>query len=390
MALTDAAVVAFAETKIVEKSDRHVWDFSGEILDSLLAKTGYEKQEIDGLIMSPSMTGASNPFWSQLTSDYLGLELDYCETIDIGGCSPTGAVARAAAAIDAGLCTKVLLLFADCWASENNSRITAFRPEWTHPYGLMGPPGSFGLITTRYEHQFGLKYEALAKLAVTQRRHSVLNPNACEKLRKEITADDYLKSRMISEPIRLLDSVMTCDGATGLIVTSRKEAKRRQFSKFAVPVGYGERTNFNVSNNLPDITESGHAYAGAKAMKAAGLNHKQISMIQPYDDFIIAMMIQFEMLGFCKRGQGSNYILDTDFTYTGDLPLNTGGGQISAGQIGLAGGSTNLIEGVRQLFGEGGDRQVPNPKNAMITGIGWIPYARNWGTSSVMILTPDA
>jgi acetyl-CoA acetyltransferase len=336
------------------------------------------------------MTGASNPFWSQLTSDYLGLELDYCETIDIGGCSPIGAIARAAAAIDAGLCTTVFLLFADCWASENNSRITAFRPEWTHPYGLMGPPGSFGLITTRYEHQFGLKYEALAKLAVTQRKHSVLNPNACEKLRKEITTDDYLNSRMISEPIRLLDSVMTCEGATGLIVTSRKEAKRRKFSKFAVPLGYGERTNFNVSENLPDITESGHAFAGAKAMKAAGLKHDQISMIQPYDDFLIAMMIQFEMLGFCKRGQGSDYILDTDLTFKGDLPLNTGGGQISAGQIGLAGGSTNLIEGVRQLFGEGGDRQVPNPKNAMVTGIGWIPYARNWGTSAVMILAPDA
>ena len=80
---------------------------------------------------------------------------------------------------------------------------------------------------------------------------------------------------------------------------------------------------------------------------------------------------------------------ETDLSYDGDLPLNTGGGQISAGQAGLAGGGTNLIEGVRQLFGEGGARQVANRKPALVTGIGYIPYARNWGTSVALILAAD-
>jgi acetyl-CoA acetyltransferase len=73
-------------------------------------------------------------------------------------------------------------------------------------------------------------------------------------------------------------------------------------------------------------------------------------------------------------------------SFKGTLPLNTGGGQISAGQPGLASGGLNLAEAVRQMFGEGGGRQVSNPKNALITGIGVIPYARNWGTSAAMIL----
>jgi acetyl-CoA acetyltransferase len=109
-------------------------------------------------------------------------------------------------------------------------------------------------------------------------------------------------------------------------------------------------------------------------------------MFQPYDDFIIAVMLQMENIGFCERGQGCAYVMDTDLTHTGNLPLNTSGGQISAGQAGLAGGGTNLVEAVRQLMGEAGERQVAGASNAMVTGIGAIPYLRNWSCSTVMIL----
>ena len=89
MALRDAAIVGYAETKIVEKETRDIWEMGAEILENLLDKTGFEKKEIDGLILSSSMTGAGNPFWSQTTADQLALELDFCQTVDIGGCSPT-------------------------------------------------------------------------------------------------------------------------------------------------------------------------------------------------------------------------------------------------------------------------------------------------------------
>jgi acetyl-CoA acetyltransferase len=390
MALRDAAVVGYAETKIVEKSDRDVWEIGAEILATLLDKTGFEKGEIDGLILSSSMTGASNAFWSQTTADQLGLELDFCQTVDVGGSSPTGALARAAAALDAGLATTVLCLYADTQVAENNSRQRSFHGEWAAPLGYLGPPAAFGLLSKRYEHQFGLDYRALGKLAVAQRNHALLNDNACEKLRKPITVDDYINSRMIADPIRLLDSVMVCDGGSGLLVTTRKRAKQKGLNKFVAPIGFGERTNFRAAENIVDVTESGHSVAGKRAFAMAGIGLRDVGSFHPYDDFIIAIMLQLEMLGFCKHGQGCDFINDTDFTHTGNLPLNTGGGQISAGQCGLAGGGTNLIEAVRQLFGEGGKRQVSNTKNAVVTGIGGIPYGRNWGTSVVMILIPDA
>jgi acetyl-CoA acetyltransferase len=389
MGMRDTAVVGYAETKIVEKSDRDVWEIGADILETLLDKTGYEKGEIDGLILSSSQTGAGNPFWSQTTADQLGLEVDFCNIVDIGGCSPVGALARAAVAIDAGLCSTVLCLYADTQNAENNSRMRSFAQEWTVPLGYLGPPAAFGLLSKRYEHQFGLDYEMLGKLAVAQRGHAVLNELAVEKLRKPMTIADYVNSRMIADPIRLLDSVMVCDGGSGLIVTSRKNAEKRGFKKIAVPVGYGERTMYRSSEAIVDPSETGHKVAGDRAFKQAGLKPADIGSFHPYDDFIIAIMMQLEMLGFCKHGQGCDFIRAHDFTHTGDIPLNTGGGQISAGQCGLAGGGTNLIEAVRQLFGEGGPRQVKNTGNAVVTGIGGIPYGRNWATSVVMVLTPN-
>ena len=195
---------------------------------------------------------------------------------------------------------------------------------------------------------------------------------------------------MIADPIRLLDSVMVCDGASGLLVTSRRAAAKRGLTKLVVPIGYGERTTYRAAESIVDVTESGHLVAGQRAFAASGLKPADIASFHPYDDFIIAIMMQLEMLGFCARGQGCEFVRRTDFSHAGDLPLNTGGGQISAGQCGLAGGGTNLIEAVRQLFGEAGARQVKDMRNALVTGIGGIPYGRNWSSSVVVILTPNA
>ncbi len=389
MALHDAAIVGYAETRIVEKSERDVFELSAEILEALLDRTGFDKAEIDGLAISASMTGAGNPFWSQTIADQLGLELDFCQIVDIGGCSPTAALARACLAIDAGLATTVFCLYADTPVTDNNRRERGTQ-DWTQGVGYLGPPAAFGLLSRRYEHQFGLDYAALGKLAVAQRGHALLNDLACEKLRKPMTVDDYLNSRMIADPIRLLDSVMVCEGASGLIVTSRRNAEKRGLTRCVVPLGYGERTNYRACENIVDVTETGHLPAGHRAFAQAGLRPADIASFHPYDDFIIAIMLQLEMLGFCKHGHGCAFINAHDFTHLGDLPLNTGGGQISAGQCGLAGGGTNLVEAVRQLFGEGGRRQVKNTRNALVTGIGGIPYGRNWTSSVAMILTPNA
>ena len=154
----------------------------------------------------------------------------------------------------------------------------------------------------------------LGKLAVTQRNHAILNENACEKLRVPITIDDYMNSRMIADPIRLLDCVMRADGAAGLIMMSRSAPRKKASSKYVIPIGYAERTNFLGGENLVDVTRSGHEICRQEgARPPPGWNIKDMRSFHPYDDFIIAIMMQFEAFGFCKPGQGMAFVRDTNF-----------------------------------------------------------------------------
>ena len=293
MSLRDNAIVGYAETKVMKKSDRDVWVLAGEILESLLDKTGFESREIDGLVMSGlTGTGGASMFWAQSTADMLGLEVGFCEQVHTGGCSAVGAVARAAMAIDAGLCDVALCLYADTHVREHNGRNDRnYRRDWTDPYGVLGPPGAFGLLQRSYDAKYGVDLRALGKLAATQRNHAILYENACEELRVPITIEDYINSRMIADPIRLLDCVMLADGAAGLIVSSQKRAKEKGIKKYVVPLGYAERTNFLGGENLVDVTRSGHEIAGKKALAAAGWNIKDVRSFHPYDDFLIALVI---------------------------------------------------------------------------------------------------
>lgn len=388
MYLRNSVVAAFAETKIMAKSDRDIWVLCAEVFESLLERTGIEKAEIDGLVMSGSTaTGAGGMFWAQSTADQLGLEVDFLEQVHTGGCSAVGSVARAAAAIEVGLCETALVLFADTQIRENNlGTERSFRPEWVTPYGEAGPPGAFALLSRRYEAQHGLDYAVLGKLAVTQREHALLNENACDKLRKPITVDDYLGSPMISEPIRLLDCVMPTDGVAGLLMTSRRRARDKGLSKVVVPLGYAERTNHGCADGDVDVTRSSHEVVGSKALSQAGLGIDDIASFHPYDDFLIAIVLQLEAFGFCNHGEGIDFVRDNDLSIRGDLPTNTGGGQLSSGQAACA--SQNLTEALRQLMGEGGGRQVRDTRNALVTGIGGIGYGRNWVTSAALVLAP--
>jgi acetyl-CoA acetyltransferase len=379
----DIAIIGYYETKLERRSGRSVYDLAGEAAAGALAHAGVEKREIDGVAVNASLTGAGEPFWSNRICDALGLTPRWLQTTDLGGASAVGGVARAATMIRAGWCTTALVLGTDAPSTAWGARYGSYRPEFEQPYGVQGPPGLFGFLQRRYAEQYPLKIEALAKIAIVQRAHALLNPNAIFK--QALTLDDYLSSRMVSDPLRLLDSVMFCDGAAAVVVTTADRARGRGAPP-VYPVAYAEITNFAGDDPAPDVTETGFSVVGPAALAQAGLTAPDIQQFHPYDDFTVAVLMQMEQIGFCRRGAGSDFVLRTDLSWKGTLPLNTGGGQLSAGQPGLASGMLNLIEAVRQLRGEATGRQVANPRNAMVTGIGVVPYIRNWGSSNVMIL----
>jgi acetyl-CoA acetyltransferase len=383
--MRDVAIVGYAETKIDVATGRNSYDFAGDVLNEISIKYGVDREDIDGLAVSETMSETGNPFWAQYVADVLGLSPTWLELMGIGGVSSIGAVARAAMAIRAGMCSTALIVASDAQSSGRTPEQGAQRWEFQYPTGLRGPVGAFGLIMKRYEHLYGLDRRALARLAVTQRNHGLMNANACPRLRKPITEQDYLDSKLVSDPLRMLDSVMVCDGANALLMMSTERAKERGL-KTVFPTSYAELSGYNANNPMAEIVESGFLKVGPRALADADLKASDIQSFHPYDDFLIAIMLQMEQIGFCGQGKGAGFILDTDLSFQGKLPLNTGGGQISAGQPGLAGGGLNLVEAVRQMLGEGGERQIAKIDNAMVTGIGGIPYARNWCTSGVLIL----
>ena len=382
----DIVIAGYAETPVKFKSGRSAYDYAGEAFAGLLEATGIEKPIVDGLSVTVPLSECANPFFAVYMAEALGLSPNWLNYGGIGGCSATGGVARAAAAIRDGQCEVAVVLSADTPSTNWAANYGAWRGEFQDPLGIMGPPAAFGLLMSRYEHQYGLNYEALAKIAITQRDGALLNDNAYEKLKKPLSVDDYMNSRMIADPLRLLDCVMFCDGGNAFLVTSEGKARELGLQKMVRPTAYAEVTNFKGDDPTADITETGFSQLAPKVFAKSGLGPGDIGSFHPYDDFTIAVMMQLEDFGFCPKGQGSAYVMATDLSHKGQLPVNTGGGQLSAGQPGLASGGLNLAEAVRQMFGEAGARQVANTQTALVTGIGVIPYARNWGASAAMIL----
>jgi acetyl-CoA acetyltransferase len=382
----EIAIVAYGETPNIRRSGLSAYELASQVSAELLGKTGLRPADIDGLAVNIPLSECANPFWSNFVADYLGIVPRWLQGVDLGGTSTLANLARAAAAIQAGLCETVMLISVDAPSTQLRPVYGGYRTEFWEPTGLAGPPGMFGLLMNRYIAQYGLDFEALGKLAVAQRNGAIANPNALEKNRVPITVRDYCESRIVSSPLRLLDSVMYCDGGNGLIVTTAANARTIGTAKAVYPIAYAELANFNGAEMTPDITETGFSVIGPEIWAKSGLQPDDVDMFQPYDDFLIAELMQLEQLGFCGRGEGSAFLLNTDLSPTGQLPINTGGGQISAGQPGLAGGGLNLVEAVRQLFGEAGARQVPDASNALVTGIGVIGYGRNWGNSNAMVL----
>ncbi|MGH2375952.1 MAG: thiolase family protein [Polaromonas sp.] len=353
--------------------------------DLALQKAGMSKNDFDGQGLGVSHAEVAHTVnWSAAVAENLGISPQVLLRADQGGASASSMLIRAAAMISSGIVDRVLVVGAD--TPLNIASVAPglpLSPERTRgvywdfqgPFGVMGASAQFALVQTRYMHEHALKAEQLGKIAVNARYHASLNPGAI--YRKPFSLQEYLESRMLSDPIRLLDCVPIVNGGLAYIVTSAKTA--RSITDRPVYLrGLGEANNYyHGSRTLPDITHTGFVQAAPQAMKMAGVTHQDIDFLQPYDDYPFIAMMTIEDYGFCKKGEGGQFVEDHDLSFDGDFPLSTDGGQLSGGQPGGAiGGFMPLIEAVTQLRGEAGARQVPNATIGAACGFGGIPYGR--------------
>ena len=330
-------------------------------------------------------TAYPQPFWPEEVAEILGITPGILQGGATGGAGAVSLLGGMAAAINSGLIDLALVCgsaapFSEHWGG-------GIQPgdmrDWEIPYGTMGPNSKIAMVMRRYMHQYGAMLDHFGKIAVAGRYHASLNPLAY--LKKPITIDDYKNSRLVADPVRLLDCVMPANGGRAYILASPERAKTLRRKPIYLK-GFGERSNPSYGPRAgSDALVMGVKDAGKVAMEMAGVKHSDIDFLQLYDDYIIVVYLQIEDLGFCAKGDVSFYER-TDFTFKGQLPIQTGGGMINVGQPSTAGGTLHIIEAVRQLRGEGGERQVPNAKAGLVTGLGVLPYGKNLGCCAVAVL----
>jgi acetyl-CoA acetyltransferase len=362
--------------------------------DLALRKAGMSKNDFDGQGLGVSHAEVAHTVnWSAATAENLGISPQVLLRADQGGASAAAMLIRAAAMIRAGVVDRVLVVGADTPLSiPSIAPGLPLSPERTRgvywdfqgPFGVMGATSQFALVQNRYMHQYRLAPEQLGKIAVTTRYHASLNPGAI--YRKPITLQDYLSSRVLSDPIRLLDCVPIVNGGLAYIVTSASTA-RTLTDRPVYLLGAGEANNYyHGSRSLPDVTYTGFVQAAPQAMKMAGVTHSDIDFLEPYDDYPFVALMTIEDYGFCRKGEGGHFVQERNLQFDGDFPLSTDGGQLSGGQPGGAiGGFMPLVEAVTQLRGEAGARQVRNATIGAACGFGGIPYGRP-GRSCVSLI----
>ncbi|HEY1425161.1 MAG TPA: thiolase family protein, partial [Caulobacteraceae bacterium] len=326
-------------------------------------------------------------FVPAMVGEYLGLKLNYGEVVDLGGACAVGMAWRAAAAIEMGLCNAVLCVLQ---ARPGPPDPTAQGPtgvgrralgatsglwgapeaEFDVPYGHVAQNTGYAMIAQRYGATYGYDPRAMAKIAADQRTNAQANPEAIF-YGQPITIDDVLASRMVADPLHLLEIVMPCMGGAAFIV-ARKDIERSNANRPAVIRGFGEHIQCKSPSYADDMIVTPIGPASRKAFSLAGLKPADMDMAEIYDCYTITVLLTLEDAGFCEKGAGARFVAGHDLTYKGDFPLNTHGGQLSFGQAGMAGGASQLVEAVQQIQGRCGERQAKRHDLAYVSGTGGV------------------
>jgi len=362
------AIAGVAESRLGVVPDSTVLTLQAEAMVAALADAGLQKSDVDGLFVSGP--------WGRLPglqiAEYLGIQPSYSDSTMVGGASFEFHLGHAAAAIQAGLCKVAVILYGSTQRSRADKYIFQIRDDlgyqYEAPFGLPTPVGSYALAASRHFAEYGTTSEQLADLAVSTREWARMNPKAYR--REPLTREEVLTSGPIATPLNRLDCCLFTDGGGAAVVVSPDIAKTLDKPPVWL-LGQGESVSHAQISEMRDLTITPAACSGARAFEMAGVTHADLDVVEIYDSFTITVLLTLESLGFCKPGEGGAFISDGRTGPGGEFPLNTNGGGLSychPGQYGIF----LIIEAVRQLRGECGDRQLADAALALISGTGGV------------------
>ena len=365
-------------------------DLTIEAALAAIADAGLEVADIDGLATYPGAglggAGFSGP-GSPEVQDALRLELNW-HAGGIEGPAQLAAVVQAVLAVGAGLARHVLVYRTVTEATEQGSggrqgiglggggggggmKGIGGSLQWSIPFRAYSAANWLAMYAQRHFHEFGTTPEQMAMIAVNGRRNAGLNPRAI--YRDPMTLDDYLASRMITTPFRLFDCDAPVDGSTALVVSRAEHAGALDHPAVGVEaVGTALRGRPSW-DQFDDMTTMAARDAGAQLWTRTELTPADVDVAELYDGFSFLTMVWLEALGLCGKGESGPFIEGGGrIALDGDLPVNTHGGQLSAGRLH---GFGFIHEACVQLRGEGGARQVPRPVEVAAVANGGGPIA---------------
>jgi acetyl-CoA acetyltransferase len=373
-----AAVAGIGATEFSKDSGRSELQLSAEAVGSALADAGLRATDVDGLVTF-SMDSTSEIALAR----ELGIpELRFFSRVGYGGGAACGTVLHAAMAVATGVADVVV-----CYRGLNERSGTRFGQvssaaatqvntngldnAWTYPMGLGTPAATVAMFARRYMHEYGATSEDFGRVAVADRRHAATNP-AAWFYRRPITLEEHQRSRMVVDPLHLLDCCQESDGAVAVVVTSVERARDlpqqaavvRAAAQGAGPDQFVMTSYYRESIGLQEM-----ALVGRTLWQQSGLRPQDMDTAVLYDHFTPFVLMQLEELGFCGRGEAKDFVADGAIEVGGRLPLNTHGGQLGEAYIH---GMNGIAEAVRQMRGESVN-QVDGVAHVLVTAGTGVP-----------------
>jgi len=373
-----SAIAGIGATDFSKESGRSELQLSCEAVLDALADAGLKPSDVDGLTTF-TMDNSSEI----AVARELGMgDLRFFSRINYGGGAACGTVQQAAIAVATGVADVVV-----CYRGFNERSGDRFGQvsQWaaaqvntngldnafTYPYGLSTPAATVAMQATRYLHEYGATSADFGAVAVADRKHAATNPKAFF-YGKPITIEEHQATRMIAEPLHLLDCCQESDGAVAIVVTTPERAadlKQKPVSITAAAQGSARDQFVMTSYYRDDIGIPEMGVVGRELWRQSGLTADDMAMAVLYDHFTPYVLMQLEELGFCGRGEAKDFVKDGAIELGGRLPLNTHGGQLGEAYIH---GMNGIAEGVRQVRGTSVN-QVPDVEHVLVTAGTGVP-----------------
>ncbi len=344
-------------------------DLMSKAAELAIADAGLKSAEIDGVLCGYS-TVQPHIMLATVFAEHFGIKPCYAHAVQVGGATGLAMTMLAHTLVEAGLARHVLVVSGEnrLTGQSRDAAIQALaqvgHPQYEMP---LGPtiPAYYGLVASRYMHEYGVSEEDLAEFAVLMREHAADHAGA--QFRDKITVADVMASKPVALPLKLLDCCPVSDGGAAFVVS------REATSGVGVRVrGCAQAHTHQHVTMIPGFDEMGAAISLRRAGAACGIEIGDVRYAGIYDSFTITLAMLLEELGFAGRGEAAAQVRSGHFGRDGAVPLNTHGGLLSYGHCGVGGAMAHLVETHLQMTGRAGNRQVRDASVALLHGDGGV------------------